>query len=84
MNHYVYILNSIKYPEKFYVGYTQDIQSRLATHNAGESIHTAKNKPWVMITYMVFVDKNIAFDFEKYLKSHSGRAFASKHFSSNI
>ena len=81
MQYYVYILNSLTYPEKFYVGYTEDIDARLATHNAGRSIHTAKDKPWVMVTYSVFEDKITALNFEKYLKSHSGRAFASKHFS---
>ena len=84
MNHFVYILNSITFPDKFYVGYTLEIESRLATHNAGGSIHTAKNKPWIMITYLAFPNKNTTLDFEKYLKSHSGRAFASKHFSQNI
>lgn len=81
MNHYVYILNSIASPNKFYIGYTQDIESRLVTHNAGGSIHTAKDKPWEMISYSAFADKITALNFEKYLKSHSGRAFSSKHFS---
>ena len=78
MNHYVYILNSTTSPDKFYVGYTQDINSRLATHNAGGSIHTSKDRPWIMVTYSAFVDKTIALNFEKYLKSGSGRAFANK------
>ena len=81
MNYYVYILNSIIFPEKFYVGYTEDIETRLKTHNVGGSIHTAKDRPWIMVTYSAFEDKTTALNFEKYLKSHSGRAFASKHFS---
>lgn len=78
--YYVYILNSITFPEKFYVGYTEDIKIRLTTHNAGGSIYTAKNRPWIIVTYSAFADKTTALNFEQYLKSHSGRAFASKHF----
>jgi predicted GIY-YIG superfamily endonuclease len=81
MQYYVYILNSVSSPEKFYIGFTENIQNRLATHNAGGSVHTAQYKPWIMITYTAFQEKQIALDFEKYLKSHSGRAFTSKHFS---
>lgn len=45
MNHYVYILNSISNPTKFYVGYTLNVQSRLKTHNAGDSMHTKEYRP---------------------------------------
>ena len=47
-------------------------------HNAGKSAHTSKYVPWKLNWYCGFPDKQIALDFEKYLKSHSGRAFAKK------
>lgn len=81
MQYFVYILNSVAFSEKFYVGFTEDIETRLDTHNRGGSIHTKNHKPWVMVMYTAFADKEIALDFERYLKSHSGRAFAIKHFS---
>lgn len=49
-------------------------------HNSGGSIHTAKYRPWRLITYLGFQNKNTAIQFEKYLKSQSGRAFITKRF----
>ena len=78
--YYVYILQSISNPEKHYTGYTENIEKRLIKHNNGEVPHTAKFKPWQILVYIAFESKKKAMEFEKYLKSHSGRAFASKHF----
>ena len=78
--YYVYILQSIINPEKHYTGFTENIDKRLIKHNNGEVPHTAKFKPWQILVYLVFESKKKAMEFEKYLKSHSGRAFASKHF----
>jgi putative endonuclease len=75
---YVYLLESIPHPAEVYVGLTDDLRLRLKTHNAGGSPHTAKFKPWRLVTYIAFGDKQKAIDFERYLKSHSGRAFAKK------
>lgn len=75
---YVYIIRSTSSPEQEYTGATRDLKSRLAAHNAGQSAHTAKYKPWELAWYSAFSDKYKALDFEKYLKSHSGRAFAKK------
>jgi putative endonuclease len=75
---YVYIIRSIDFPEQEYVGATADLKRRLPEHNAGKSTHTAKFKPWQLVWYCAFPDKYKALEFEKYLKSHSGRAFAKK------
>ncbi len=64
--------------EQLYVGATSDLKQRLADHNAGRSPHTSKYVPWKLECYLGFPEKQQAYDFEKYLKSHSGRAFASK------
>jgi len=61
-------------------GATADLKRRLPEHNAGKSTHTAKFKPWELIWCCAFPDKYKALEFEKYLKSHSGRAFAKKRF----
>jgi predicted GIY-YIG superfamily endonuclease len=50
----------------------------MADHNAGKSTHTAKFTPWEVVWYSAFPDKYKALEFEKYLKSHSGRAFIKK------
>ena len=75
---YVYILQSLSNPGRYYVGVTQDLRARLAKHNAGEVTHTSKYAPWRIKTYVAFAEEAQAFAFEKYLKSASGRAFAKK------
>ncbi len=72
--HYVYLLRSQKDPSQTY-GYTNDLKSRLNKHNTGGSIHTSKFIPWELENYFAFSDKGKALHFEKYLKSHSGKAF---------
>jgi predicted GIY-YIG superfamily endonuclease len=78
--YYVYILQSIKFEETFYTGFTTDLNKRLVKHNNGEVISSAKFKPWKIKNAFAFTEKEKALAFEKYLKSHSGRAFAKKHF----
>jgi len=75
---HVYLLQSITHPEQRYIGSTSDLEKRLASHNAGQSPHTAKFRPWKLITSLSFTDDDKAILFEKYLKSGSGRAFANK------
>ena len=69
--YYVYILRSIKYSTETYIGYTENIGARLNTHNLGKSPHTKKYNPWLLESYFSFCQKQIAIDFEKYLKTKS-------------
>ena len=75
---YVYILQSISFPDKFYTGLTNDLKRRFAEHNQCKSIHTNKHIPWKIKTYIAFSDEQKAFEFERYLKTSSGRSFAKK------
>ncbi len=78
---YVYILYILQSNAKaggFYVGFTEDLQARLKKHNAGEVPHTAKSRPWRIKTAIAFPERERAIEFERYLKSSSGRAFAKK------
>jgi putative endonuclease len=75
---YVYILQTVSDPEQFYVGLTEDLQGRLTMHNAGEVPHARKLRPWRIKTAVAFSDRVQASDFERYLKTSSGRAFARK------
>jgi len=75
---YVYLLESVSFPGEIYVGHTYDLRARFAAHNAGQSPHTAKFKPWRLVTYLAFSDESKARAFERYLKTASGRAFANK------
>jgi putative endonuclease len=75
---YVYILRSLAFFDRYYIGVTADLRARLKKHNAGEVPHTSKYAPWAIKTYVAFGDDAQVFAFEKYLKSPSGRAFAKK------
>jgi len=75
---YVYILQSEIQSDRFYVGSTINLKRRLAEHNAGQSIHTNKFKPWRIKTYLGFEDHGQADAFEAFLKTGNGRAFAKK------
>jgi len=76
--YYVYILQSERDPERFYTGFTENLESRLKAHNAGQCSHTSKHKPWRIKTAIAFSDREKALDFEHYLKTSSGQAFAKK------
>ena len=80
MFYYVYILQSTNNPDKYYVGYSTNVKDRLIKHNEGGDKYTSKYKPWKIKNAISFNGKEKALAFEKYLKSHSGRAFAKKHF----
>jgi len=80
MYYYVYILKSEQFTETYYTGFTTKLDERLSKHNHGEVPHSSKYKPWFVKNFIAFTDKDKALAFEKYLKSHSGRAFAKKHF----
>jgi putative endonuclease len=77
--HYVYPLKSVTTPDERYVGLTTDLRRRIAEHNAGESSLTAKYRPWELVTYLGFSNRKKAEQFERYLKSGSGHAFARRH-----
>lgn len=77
---YIYMLVSQSQPDRHYTGLTDDLLIRLAGHNSGKCSHTSKYMPWRVETAIAFRSREKAAAFEKYLKSASGRAFASKHF----
>jgi putative endonuclease len=76
---YVYILRSDFESDRFYTGLTEDLRSRIKDHNVGKVPHTAKFRPWSLKVYVAFPDRGWAAQFERYLKSASGRAFVKKH-----
>lgn len=78
--YYVYLIKSINFPKQHYVGFSEDHEQRLEYHNDGKSTHTNKFKPWEPVCHFAFEDEKTAKEFEKYLKTGSGRAFMTKHF----
>ncbi|MCK4277093.1 MAG: GIY-YIG nuclease family protein [Phycisphaerae bacterium] len=76
----VYVLTSQTSPGQTCVGLTRDLKRRLGEHNAGKCRHTPKHAPWRCMVALRFVWDSKADDFERYLKSGSGRAFLKRHF----
>ena len=64
----------------YYVGCTDDMEDRLGKHNRGAVQFTSTRLPLKIAHQSIFFDKYKAYDFETYMKSGSGRAFAKKHF----
>jgi len=77
---YVYLIRSKSRPGKTYIRTTQDLEARLKAHNEGSSAHTARFRPWRLEVAIAFRQDQKADDFEEYLKTGSGRAFAKRHF----
>ena len=76
---HVYVLKNGAVPPRYYTGLTSDVARRLAEHNTGNCIHTAKYRPWSIDIVIEFSDERRAVAFERYLKSGSGVAFAHRH-----
>ena len=79
LKRFVYVLKNHEVPPRYYTGVTSDVARRLAEHNAGSCIHTAKHRPWTVDVVIEFANERRAVAFERYLKSGSGVAFAQRH-----
>jgi len=75
---YTYILRSEQNPERFYYGFSSDLKKRLKVHNQGGNVSTKTGVPWTLAWYGGFESESAAIDFERYLKTASGKAFARK------
>ncbi|MFI5205181.1 MAG: GIY-YIG nuclease family protein [Flavobacteriales bacterium] len=64
---YVYLLRCTD--GKIYTGCTNNMEERLKRHKNATVRFTKSRLPVELITYVVFIDKYKAFEFEKYLKS---------------
>ena len=62
--HYVYIIQSKSVTDRFYTGFTENIENRLKDHNSGKDPHTIKYKPWRIKTAIAFTGRQKALDFE--------------------
>lgn len=76
--YYVYILNCNQ--ETPYVGCTENLTDRINRHKKGHVPATKNFRPITLHAYFAFNNKYVAFNFEKYLKTGSGRAFTNRHF----
>lgn len=75
----MYYVYSLKCKVGYYVGCTNDLKDRVEKHKKSYVLATTKRLPVKLEFYFAIPDKYKAFEFEKYLKSGSGRAFINKH-----
>ncbi|TSC89951.1 MAG: putative endonuclease [Microgenomates group bacterium Gr01-1014_5] len=68
--YYIYLLKSKK-DGSIYLGYTSDLQKRLADHNGEKNISTRFKIPWKLIYYEAYKSKQDATLREKRLKYHA-------------
>ena len=75
--YYVYILLcSNGHP---YIGCTNNLKERIEWHQNGYVPATKPLLPIKLVSYFAFTNESTARNFEKYLKSGSGRTFLKKH-----
>ncbi|MDP3888769.1 MAG: GIY-YIG nuclease family protein, partial [bacterium] len=74
---FVYVLRSFK-DQKFYIGYTEDLNKRVSHHLLGEVPATQSRLPLQLIYYEAYVDKRDAKGREKFLKGGSGHKYLKK------
>ena len=70
MHYYVYILYSSKL-NRFYVGFTKNVDSRLSEHNHGDSSYTSTGIPWSLLWSTVKSTMKDAVELEQKLKNLS-------------
>ena len=63
-----------------YTGCTSNLETRLEAHKSGKVNYSSSRLPIDLNCYIAFKDKYKAYDFERYLKSGSGKAFSQKRF----
>lgn len=77
---YTYVLQSEK-DNKLYIGWTDDLRSRLDKHNKGLTISTKLRRPFKLIYYEACINKQGAIKREKALKTGFGRAYLKRRIS---
>jgi len=72
--YYVYVLRSEK-DHMFYVGFTHNIQQRVAEHNNGRVSSTKNRRPLKLIYWEGCLNRIDATNREKYLKTSWGKRY---------
>ncbi len=70
--YYVYVLRSIK-KEYTYIGYSEDLKTRLDYHNSSKVLSTKPYAPLELIHYEAYRNMKDAKRRERYLKTSGGR-----------
>ena len=71
---YLYILYSPS-RDKYYIGYTSDVQERVIEHNSGATNYTRSGKPWNLVYKEEFDLKSDAIKRELEIKRKKSRKY---------
>ncbi len=72
---HVYCIESLSRPGRYYVGFTENLEQRIASHNNGCNPSTVAARPWKLRGYVAFDHKAAAVESERHLKTGYGHAF---------
>jgi putative endonuclease len=75
--YYTYILRSLK-NNKYYIGYTSNLEKRLEEHNFGRVSFTKRHIPWELYCFEKFEDIKKAIQRERQIKLWKSRAMIEK------
>ena len=67
----VYILQSIKHL-RYYIGHTQNLESRLKKHNSGRVRSTKDGVPWKIVYTEIYNTRSDAYSRELEIKKYKG------------
>ena len=82
--YYVYILHSER-DSGWYIGYTgRSPEARLALHNHGEVPSTKTRRPFTLIYYEAYIEREDAEGREQFLKSGAGRRYLKKQLAHHL
>jgi len=70
MNFYVYMLKSKGIKNITYVGYTNNLQKRIALHNSGKGAKFTRGRKWRLIYKEKYKSKKEAISREYYIKKN--------------
>ena len=74
MSYSVYIIYS-KLRNKYYTGYSMDVESRVTEHNMGATLSTRNGIPWVLVYLEKFENKSSAIKRENMIKRMKSRKY---------
>lgn len=72
--YYVYVLQSER-DKNLYIGFTNDLKTRLKLHNNGKITSTKSRLPMKLIYYEACLNRDDATHREKYLKTSWGKKY---------
>ncbi|HLN52399.1 MAG TPA: GIY-YIG nuclease family protein [Lentimicrobium sp.] len=77
--YYIYILNSER-SDLYYIGYTDNVQRRLAEHNTSpRNTFTSKHRPWkIKAVFIATEDIGTTIKIERFIKRQKSRSFIDK------